>query len=308
MRRTPAPFGRTPPQASRGVALLLVLWVMALVAILIGGFALVSRSEQLEARQLADGARARYAAEAGLSLAVYELNRPTVENRWVADGRVYPLTFDGIAVEVRIRDESGKVDMNAADEVILKGLFTIVGADFERSDRLAQAVMDWRDPDDLVHPLGAEANDYEAAGLDYGPSNMNFATVGEVQQVLGMDYDLFEKLRPLITVHSRSPRPNFGLAPPELLQLVTGVSPELAQQLVAQREQVRPGDQVAGGALLLPDGTPLLAGGGSGTYTVKSTAKLDNGLRSGLTAVIRLGGPPGRRAYTALEWRLGYDQ
>jgi general secretion pathway protein K len=294
-------------QRQRGVALLIVLWVLALLAVLLGGFVLLARTEQLEARHLADGAKARYAAEAGLSRAVYELMRPNPETRWVADGRPYKIKFEETEVEVRIHDEGGKVDINAADELTLKALFELAGVELDQATRLTDAVLDWRDPDDLVRPNGAEKADYEAAGLSYGPSNTGFATVGELQQVLGMDYELFRKLRPFITVYSRSGRPNFGLAPTALLQLLPGVTPELAQQLVELRQHTQPGDPAAQ-ALKLPDGTPLVAGGGSGTYTVQSLATLSNGMHSGLTAVIRLGGAPGARAFTALEWRLGnYD-
>jgi general secretion pathway protein K len=288
----------------RGVALLIVLWVLALVAVLLGGFVLLARTEQLEARHLADGAQARYAAEAGVSRAVYELMRPNPDTRWVADGRPYKITFEEIEVEVRVSDEGGKVDINAADEQTLAALFGLAGVEREQAARLTDAVLDWRDPDDLVRPNGAEKAEYEAAGLTYHPSNTGFATLGELQQVLGMDYELFRKLRPFVTVYSRSGRPNFGLAPMQLLQLLPGVTPELAQQLVEIRQHTLPGDPAAQ-ALKLPDGTPLVAGGGSGTYTVQSLATLSNGMHSGLTAVIRLGGAPGARAYTALEWRLG---
>ena|SRR5436190_1048601 len=289
---------------NRGVALLLVLWLLALVLVLLGGFVLIARTEQLEARHLEDGARARYAAEAGLSRAVYELMRPALETRWVADGRPYTLDFDDTKIEVRVHDEGGKLDINAADDKTLLAVFALVGVEQDRATHLVDAIMDWRDPDDLTHPNGAEKAEYQAAGLTYGPANMPFATIGEFQQVLGMDYELFHKLHPYITVYSRNGRPNFGLSQAMLLQLVPGVTPEQAQQLVEMRQRILPGDPAAN-ALVLPDGTPLVAGGGSGTYTVQSLATLSNGMRSGLTAVVRLGGAPGARAYTALEWRLG---
>jgi len=275
--------------------------------VLLGGFTLVARTESLEARHLIDSTTARYAAEAGLSRAVYEIQRPNLLTRWVPDGRPYKVEAEDAEVEVEITDESGKVDINSADEKTLHDLFLIAGCDEDRATKLAAAISDWRDADDLVHPNGAEKDEYDAAELKYGPSNLPFAMTGEVQQVLGMDYELYRKLKPWITVYSRLPRPNFAFAPPELMQLVPGVTPELAAQVVAQRRQLQPGDPAAA-ALKLPDGTPLLAGGGQGTYTVKSLAKLRNGAKSGLTATVRLGGAPGNRAYTILEWRLGnYD-
>ena len=59
----------------RGVAFVLVLWVIAMLSILLGSFALVARTENLQSRHLFDTTQARYAAEAGLNLAIFELRK-----------------------------------------------------------------------------------------------------------------------------------------------------------------------------------------------------------------------------------------
>src|SRR5690606_6054180 len=64
-----------PSARHRGVACVLVLWVIATLSILLGSFAMITRTENLQARHLFDTTRARYAAEAGLNLAVYELRK-----------------------------------------------------------------------------------------------------------------------------------------------------------------------------------------------------------------------------------------
>src|ERR1700734_2942027 len=101
--------------AQRGVALILVIWVMALMAVLLGSFTLMARTEKIEARHMFDGAQARYGAKAGLDRAVYELRNPDVTTRWVCDGRPYEFDFDKAHVHVEILDESGKIDLNTAD-------------------------------------------------------------------------------------------------------------------------------------------------------------------------------------------------
>lgn len=60
------------PHRSRGLAFVLMLWVIAMLAILLGSFSLVARTESLQSRHLFDTTKARYAAEAGLNLAVFE--------------------------------------------------------------------------------------------------------------------------------------------------------------------------------------------------------------------------------------------
>jgi general secretion pathway protein K len=294
----------TTVRTQRGTALLLVLWVVALMGILLGSFVVLARSEQMQTRWLFDTTRARYAAEAGLSRAIYELRRADPLTRWVPDGRAYELTFDDAKIEVTVTDESGKVDLNMADELLLLALFQQAGADQERASRLVDGVMDWRDPDDLVRPFGAEDDDYEAEGLTYGASDRGFALAGELQQVLGMDYELYRKVAPLVTVYARSARPNPAFAAPEVLQLLPGITPDIAQQVVEQRRMMPP-DQLAAMPITLPDGTPLTMAGGGMTYTVQSRATLPNGAWTVLDTTVRIGGTPGGRAYSILRWREG---
>jgi general secretion pathway protein K len=184
------------------------------------------------------------------------------------------------------------------------GVFLAVGIEEPKARALVDAIMDWRDPDDLVRTNGAEDREYEAAGLAYKPANIGFATIGEVQQVLGMDYELFAKLEPYVTVYSRNPRPNPSFAAPLVLQAMSGMDAQLAQDLVARRWQLDP-QQLAATPLLMPDGTPLVAAGGGVTYTVRAKATLPNGTWTLLDATIRLGGAPGGRAYSILRWREG---
>lgn len=301
------PAHRTKAVTQRGVALLLVLWVIVLLGILLGGFLLIARTDQLQTRYLVDATRARYAAEAGLGRAVYELRRIDPQTRWVADGRAYEWRFNDTELRISVQDESGKVDINAADENTWLSLLLAVRVPDEDARKLVDAIFDWRDPDDLVRAQGAEKNEYQAAERSYAPTNRGFSTVGELQQVLGMDYALFRKLEPLVTVYARSPRPNFAFAPAPVLQMVPGMTPERAQEWIQQRNQLN-AMQLSQTPLLLPDGTPVLAASTSQTYTIESKAALPNGAWTQLNATIRLGGASGNRAYTILRWREGENK
>lgn len=286
---------------ARGTALLLVLWITALLAVILGSFAVVARTELQQSRNLFDTIRARLAAEAGVARAVYELNRPDL-NRWLADGRKYEIEFDGNKIEITVQDETGKVDINAADPATLQAMFVLAGADEETARKVAAAIVDWRDPDDLAQADGAEDAEYEAADLPYGASDYPFRLAPELQQVLGMDYELYRKVADWITVYGGSGQPNPSFAPAALLPLFTGVTPELAEQLIAQRHALDP-TQMQATPLLLPDGRALMAVGGSGTYTVRSRATLPNGTEAAIEVTLRMGGGPGGRPYSVLRWR-----
>jgi len=287
----------------RGVALILVLWVMALMAILLGSFALMARTENLEARHMFDGTTARYGAEAGLERAVYELRNPDVTTRWVCDGRPYEFDFENTHIHLEILDESGKIDLNTADDTLLQSLFMSVGIDQMTAASLSAAIQDWRDGDDIPLPNGAEVDAYKSAGLSYGPRNAPFQTDTEVQQVMGMSYELYQRIEPSITIYSGSSQPNPAYAPIEVLRALPGMTEDLAQQLIAARQQIAPG-QGATANLTLPDGTPIMVTGGGNTYTIKSRATLTNGASATIDASVRLGGVGvSGRPYTVLRWR-----
>jgi general secretion pathway protein K len=299
---------RRPPAAAvrmRGVALVLVMWTIALMAVLLGSFALIARTENLQSRHVFDAVTARYDAETGLERAVYELRNADPGQRWVADGRPYEFEFNGARVTVEITDESGKIDLNSADPTLLTSLFISVGVDLNRAEALADAIEDWRDPDDVPQKLGAEANEYRQAGLAYAPRNAPFQTVSEVQQVLGMDYELFRRIEPAVTIFATSAMPNPAFAPLEALRALPNMTDDYAEQIIALRQSTPPGDPSAR-PLALPDGTPIVANGGGLSYSVKSRAALPNGTSTVLEATIRLGGVGNSgRPYTVLRWRDG---
>jgi general secretion pathway protein K len=284
----------------QGVALILVLWVIALMSVLLGSFALIARTENLQARHLLDATTARYAAEAGLERAVYELRSADPLTRWVGDGRAYEFAFDNAKVSVALTDESGKIDINSADDTLLQSLFVSAGINPDQAANLSDAIQDWRDPDDEVHPRGAEAAQYKAAGLPYLPRNAPFQTVSEVQQVFGMNYELYARIESAITIYAGGNNPNPQYAPLEVLMALPGWTEEFARQFIAARQQMQPGQPGPPG----PDGNPLVANGGGNTYTVKSRATLANGASTVLDASIRLGGiGAAGRPYTVLRWR-----
>ena len=172
---------------ARGAALLLVLWLIALLTALIGAFALTAKVEGLQGRVLHRGVIAGEAARAGLEYALVRVADPDPRRQWHPDGRPYRWTFGDTQVEVALLDENGKIDLNQADAALLSLLFQHVGGLAQpEAAQLAAAVLDWRDPDLLSQPEGgAEDPDYAAAERHYGAKDAPFESVAELEQVLG---------------------------------------------------------------------------------------------------------------------------
>ncbi len=277
--------------ATRGAALVLVLWLTALLAALIGAFAMTAQVEYLQGRTLSQGLVAAQAARAGLEYAATRVSDPDPMQQWLPDGRAYRWRFGDAEVEVRIVDEFGKVDLNAAEADTLAALMRAVGAQPDVAAGVAAAILDWRDPDDLTQPQGgAEDPQYAAAGRPYGAKDAPFETVAEVEQVLGMTPALYAELAGHLTIYSGLPIADARFATGPVLQSM-GID---AAPVLANRERPPlPGDA-------------SFVGAGSGTYSIDSHARLRDGRESVLRAVIRLGpsGVPGS-AYTVYRWEEG---
>ena len=275
----------------RGAALLLVLWLVALLTALVGAYALTARMEALQGRVGSRGTIVQEIARAGMEYALVRVADRNPETHWQPNGRAYAWRFDGHDVQVRIIDETGKVDLNQADVPLLSRLMQVLGEPPDASDALAAAIVDWRDADDLGQPVGgAEDGDYAAAGRPYGAKDAPFETIAELEQVLGMTPDLYARLEPFLTLYSGRGQPDATYAQGPVL-VAMGMD---ATAWLAQRE-------AAGAA-----GALQLVGTGSGTYSIESRARLADGRETSLRTVVRAGASPvPGSAYTLLRWEEG---
>ena len=189
---------------NRGFALLLVLWAMAILALLLGAFGLQARSAALIAETTLVRTQAHAAAEAGAMIAVAALEMPNVATRWVPDGRRYVVTFGGFVLHLRCTDASGLVDLNSASQDTLRGLFQAAGAPPENADALAQAITRRRR---VPLEIGMLAPSSDSEG--HGP----FVTLGGLRSIPGISGALFRQLEPALTLWSGRPIPDPRFAP-----------------------------------------------------------------------------------------------
>lgn len=196
--------GKTTVGGNEGIALVAVLWALTLLAIVAATLTLETRSSTRIARNMVDRAAAREAADAGVQRAILDLTAsPSAEAKMFrADGTVYNWRFADSAVRISIRDELRKANLNQAPEGRLASVFGSLGFDPEEAQSLADAIADFRDPDNLRHHRGAEADDYRAAGLPWGPKNAPFQTIEELKQVFGVTKEIYQRVAPELSVFS----------------------------------------------------------------------------------------------------------
>ena len=140
---------------------------------------------------------------------------------------------------MRLRDVGTTLNLNRASEEELRRLLRALRVDFGRADRIAQAVLDWRDPDDEHRARGAERAAYREAGSPMLPRNGPFQNINELRFVRGVDQELLRRLRSYVTVLGTG-RVNVNAAPREVLLALEGMTEEAVAVLFRFRQQARP--------------------------------------------------------------------
>ncbi len=282
------------------MALVLVLWVITLLAVIAASFTLGMRREAGTIRHMVEVAEARAAAEAGVRFAMLGLTESDEELAWKPDGRPRQLRFGDATLVIRVRSESGRVDINHAPPELIDGVLRAAGMeDGGARAALVDSILDWRDPSPLRRAAGLSEADYRAAGLDYGPRNEPFLGVEELLLVPGMTPDLYRRIRPMVTVHSRQAGIDATSADRDVLLALPGIDAGEVDAFLERREEAREQD--------LPDPAlewAGLGGGGGLAYSVEAVARMPSGLEQGLRVVLMPETAAGREPYRIVHYRL----
>jgi general secretion pathway protein K len=212
-----------------GMALVVVLWLIVLLSIMAAGHARGTHVDtQLASRQISV-AQARGYAEAGINHTL--LMMLSDQGRDVpVDGRVFGVAIDDTTVTLAVRNATGLVDLNAAPPALLDSVMEAAGVAEANRRVLVDAILDWRDGDNLRHLDGIEDSDYTAAGLPWTSRDGAIAAVDELRYIPGIGQGEFERLAPLVTVYSGRSGVDLELAPPVLVAAMTGDRVEPASQ------------------------------------------------------------------------------
>jgi len=206
----------------RGFALLLVLWTMVLLSLIGTRIAASGRAEAQLAGNVRDAAMTEAAADGAVQEAAFHL-LDAPPRRWAADGGKRLLAMPGgVAVEVRVESEEGKVNPNLASAALLSALLREVGADTRTAGLVADGILQWRFPWARQGGNDPALTAYKAAGLAYGPAGAPFRSLDEVGAVLGMTPELLARLRPNLSLFATND-PDPASASPTVLAAIRAV-------------------------------------------------------------------------------------
>ena len=140
---------------------------------------------------------------------------PPVREATVSGGK-FSLETDTVSAVV---DEERKVNLNKTTVgIVARLLERVSGLGKEKADELAYCLLDWMDSDSFFgHPqYGAEASYYEDLPKPYTAKDKPYEAFDELLLVKGMTSEIFEKIRPYVTVYG-SGQVNINTAGSEVL-------------------------------------------------------------------------------------------
>lgn len=296
--------------SQNGVALIMVIWVLTILTVIVLSFSFMARTETYSTVSFKEGTEKKFFAEAGIQRGITELfYRDLYETQniefegtevWKTDGSPYKGQIGSGYYIVRITDESGKVDINTASDVVLKNLLFNLGVSGEEADIIVDSIMDWKDADDLYRLHGAEDDYYMSLKHPYRAKNADFETLEELILVRGVTpeilYGTAEKkgLIDFITINSKTNTININAAPKEVLVSIPGITNEMADFIIEYRENkeienLEEIHDILGENFSIV--SPYVSTTGTNTFTIDSVGKKEDKKGGyGIRAIVQITG------------------
>jgi general secretion pathway protein K len=257
---------------SRGVALIMALWVITILTVVVLEFSFAMRTEVNITKNFKEELQLYAIAQGGVQRAIAELilkhdarvqqlrktlktEEVTPEKKeWVPDGRPYVLPFDQGECELRIMSEAGKININTISEITLRKLIGNLGLDVEKRDTVVDSILDWRDPDDFLRVNGAENDYYQSLKEPYRCKNANLDSIEELLLVKGVTPELFYGrkaakggeegakasdvgLKDIFSIYAPGEQVDINSASLPVLRAVLGLPSEVAKAILKAREE-----------------------------------------------------------------------
>lgn len=180
-----------PPHARHGMALLLVLWGIAIMGITVMGLVQITQTGIQGITDMERYQRALLLAQSGMAIALRsEVSSidPLLHDQW----------NDSERFNVIITSEEGRLPVNRflkeEYRAIWQRLLKEWGLPPAEADTVFDSLLDWISPGAGRRLNGATASDYERAGLSHSPTGKPFASLDELRLV--MNFHLLTNRKP----------------------------------------------------------------------------------------------------------------
>lgn len=324
----------------KGIALIVVLWVIIFLGVIVNTFAWMVRTEAQAVGNFKEETRAYYLARGGLQRTILELlksqgdtAREPLKEGLNLDGRVNIFHFiDGYA-EVRVMDEGGKIDINVASRDDIIRVLNVLGLEAVSKDEIADSILDWIDENNFHRLNGAEDDYYRSLPEPYGAKNGPLTTVDELLWVRGISPKIFYNpvvsqspdlesgsgegetnisgkegmfgtgLENIFTVFTGSNKININTAPMLLLLSLPGITEVQAERIIVIRKEspFRDMTDLTKTVVFPPEDGKFISFSPSGIYTIEVLGRLNgSNVRRSFKSIVKI---KGKTDYEILYWK-----
>jgi general secretion pathway protein K len=132
-------------------------------------------------------------------------------------------------------DEERKVNLNKAEPAVIQRVLESAGVGRDAAEDLSQCIVDWRDGDSAFQhaQYGAEDAYYDDLPLPYACKDAPLESLDELLLIKGMKRDIFDKIKPYVTVWG-SGSVNINTAYPQTLEAL-GLDRRTVEKIIAYR-------------------------------------------------------------------------
>ena len=330
-------------KSERGIALFLVLWIMALLTVIAGEFCYAIRTEVNITRNFKEETQTYYIAEAGLFWAIGELvvneyvprevkapadKEEQEDIRWRINTDIPAIPFGDGQFKVERENESGKVNLNRAGAALLKMMLNNFEIDDTNKNIIVDSIMDWRDKDNFHRANGAEDEYYLALPEPYKCKNGDFTSIEELLLVRGVTPEIFYGgLKDMVAVYQDKEtgsesdnlrraefdfnRININAASPRMLRALPRMTDDMVQEIIKYRGgkdfRSLADLQLIVGSDIYAAIWPYITLSLSPYYTIKSVGMLkESQTRQGVQAVVKIDRKL-IKGYEIIQWIDGIE-
>lgn len=218
----------TKISAERGVALLIVLWIIASAALVVSSLNAAVRSGASFVASEVKLTKMEALLDAGAEIAATRLIDEDEVRRWLPDGRPRGVTFLDAELTITISDPNGLIDLNKADKDLLLGFFGKFTGSESEAGRLRNLVLRARgealngQKKAQQRKKGRRRNlsDILKKTKEKSGQSIAFIDIAQLRSLAGMTRELYQRVAPFVTVYGRDGRINPQSAPIEVLSSI----------------------------------------------------------------------------------------
>ncbi len=259
-------------RAQRGIALVTAVMIVAIAAAIAAQIAFAHQIWFRQMENVADRGATDWLRRGALHWASLALLEDAAQNSTDHLGESWAmglptLPVDGGTIKVSIEDAQSRFNLNSVagkDQTSLANLRVLqhLLEGLQLDPQLANAVVDWTDPDSEVSAGGAEDVDYLNFNPPYRAANRPMASVDELRLLRGFDAKTVAALQPYVTVLPvASNIINVNTASPKVLVALVDHLDLPTAQRIADDRLLKPFSSLTDFTSKLPAGsTPPAAG------------------------------------------------